>query len=90
MQDDAFDWDDDKAAINFRKHRVSFATARLAFDDQDCIDREDPHLNEERTIRICRLEELIFVIAWTERAHRVRIISARLANKHEQRTYFRR
>ena len=90
MQDDAFEWDDGKARSNLDKHKVSFELARLAFDDPDCIERDDPDPNEERTTRICRLGERIFVIVWIERADGVRIISARLANKHEQRTYFER
>src|SRR5260370_7724657 len=31
MQDEQFEWDDDKAAENLRDHRVSFAQAAFAF-----------------------------------------------------------
>ena len=33
MQDDHFEWDDDKAARNWRGHRVTFEMAREAFSD---------------------------------------------------------
>jgi uncharacterized DUF497 family protein len=39
MLDDEFEWDDRKAARNFRDHRVTSETARLAFDDPDSINR---------------------------------------------------
>jgi uncharacterized DUF497 family protein len=89
MRDDEFEWDDKKAARNFRDHRVTFETARLAFDDPDCINREDADPDEERFSRLCRLNHRVFVVVWTLRRKRVRIISARPANKHEQEIYFR-
>jgi hypothetical protein len=89
MRDDEFEWDDDKAASNFDKHRVMFEQARAAFADPDSIDREDPDPHEERFTRMCRLGQHVFVVIWTERGNRTRIISARLATKHEQQTYFR-
>lgn len=88
MRDDWFEWDDDKAASNFRDHQVTFETARKAFGDPDNIDRDDPDPHEERLSRLCRLDLRIFVIILTESDSRIRIISARRANKHEQRTYF--
>jgi uncharacterized DUF497 family protein len=90
MRDDEFEWDDEKAASNFDKHRVTFEQAKAAFDDPDSLDREDPDLDEERWSRLCRTGQHVFVVVWTERGHRIRIISVRLATRHEQRTYFRR
>ena len=39
MRDDEFEWDDDKAARNFADHGVTFAAARLAFDDPFAVAR---------------------------------------------------
>ena len=89
MQDDEFEWDDDKAESNFRKHDVSFETARLAFDDPNSLDRDDPDPHEERYSRLCGYGTLVFVVIWTERGDRTRIISARLASRHERRLYNR-
>jgi uncharacterized DUF497 family protein len=89
MRDDEFEWDDKKAARNFRDHAVTFETARLAFNDPDGIDEDDPDLDEKRYNRLCRLGQRVLVVVYTERDNRIRIISARPANKHEQRTYFR-
>ena len=88
MRDDEFEWDDAKAASNYRKHNVTFEQARTAFDDPDCVDRDDPDPDEQRIIRLCRLGQRILVIVWTQRGNRVRIISARPANANEQRAYF--
>ena len=90
MRDDEFEWDDRKAARNFRDHGVTFETARLAFDDPDSFGRDDPDPDEERFSRLCRLDHRIFVVVWTNRGKRARIISARPATKHEQEAYFRR
>jgi len=89
VQDDEFEWDDKKAASNFDKHGVTFENARAAFHDPNSLDREDPDPDEERFSRLCRLGRHVFVVIWTERGERIRIISARLATKHERRTYFR-
>ena len=89
MRDDEFEWDDKKAARNLRDHHVTFEQARLAFDDADCINREDPDPDEERYSRLCRIDDRVFVVVWTQRGKHVRIISARPATKHEQEAYFR-
>ena len=88
MQDDEFEWDDDKAKSNFRKHEVSFETARLAFDDPNWIDVREPDPDEDRYKRTCMHEGRLYVVLYVERGSRTRIISARRANRHEQDIYF--
>jgi uncharacterized protein len=90
MEDDEFEWDDDKAKRNYSKHGVTFELARAAFDDPECVDREDPDPVEVRYTRLCRYGLHVFVVVWTERWDRVRIISARRANRNEQRAYYDR
>jgi uncharacterized protein len=87
MRDDEFEWDDWKAAVNVRKHDVSFELARAAFSDPMAIDDEDPDPDEERYNRLCGFGNCIVVVCYTDRGARVRIISARKANKHEQFIY---
>ena len=50
MRDEAFEWDDKKAARNWRNHRISFEMAREAFNDSFAVVRVDEHHddNEER------------------------------------------
>jgi uncharacterized DUF497 family protein len=90
MRDDEFEWDDRKAARNVRDHGITFEEARAAFDDPDNVEEDDADPDEERYKRLCRLNQDVLMVVYTERGNRIRILSARPANKHEQRTYFRR
>ena len=90
MRDDKFEWDDDKAESNFRKHDVAFETAREAYYDPGSIDEDDPDPDEDRFKRICVVQGRVYVIIYTERGDRIRIISARRADRHEQRRYCNR
>ncbi len=87
MQDERFSWHDDKASSNLKKHRVSFETARLVFDDVYALDDQDPDPDEERWLRIGMARLDVLVVVYTERQGRVHIISARKAQKHEQKAY---
>lgn len=89
MQDDEFEWDDRKAAENFRRHRVSFEAARRAFDDPFAVAREDRRedYGEARyTITGMAGDRLLFV-AYTMREHRIRIIMARYPEPFERKLY---
>jgi uncharacterized protein len=54
MNDDAFEWDEDKAAKNYGKHGVTFKAARDVFNDPFAIEQIDERKNygEERFIII--------------------------------------
>ena len=86
-----FEWDDEKAAINLKKHGVSFQTAALVFYDENRIEMYDSErsLEEDRYNTIGMIENVLFVV-YTERKDRLRIISARLANKKERSMYYER
>lgn len=93
MPDDAirFEWSDRKAVQNLRKHRVSFAEAETVFDDDHALILPDEwHVDDEpREIIIgySYRHRLLFV-AFIERAiNRIRLISARLANRKERQAY---
>ena len=83
-----FEWDADKAALNFKKHGVRFETAALVFNDENRIEFfDDAHSDfEERYNTIGKVEEILFVV-YTERKSLTRIISARIATPAERRMY---
>jgi uncharacterized DUF497 family protein len=87
----AFEWDDTKAAENIRNHGVSFAQAALAFRNPFAVEwidlRED--YGEERIILLGMSSNQILAVVYTERAERIRIVSARRATKDEQGHYNR-
>lgn len=85
-----FEWDEDKAAGNLRKHGVDFDFAARVFDDPVAIevidDRED--YGEERIALIGMARHTLLKIVYTLRGDRIRIISARKATRHEQEDYY--
>ncbi len=85
-----FEWDEAKAAANIAKHGVSFHEAATVFGDPLAVTFSDPDHseNEDRfiTFGISRSNRAI-VVAHTDRAENVRIISARRMTKHERRIY---
>jgi hypothetical protein len=91
MQSDAFEWDDAKAAANFKKHKVRFEHAAEACEDPYALieldDSED--YGEERFILTGRAADGLITVVFTERNERTRIISAREANDYERRNYHR-
>ena len=86
----SFEWDEDKALLNFHKHGVKFEEAVASFEDENSITFDDlKHSEEERRyflIGICRDKKLLAVVH-TIRGERIRIISARIANKKERKIY---
>jgi len=85
-----FEWEDQKAAANIRKHGVSFEEASTIFADPCYIMRQDD-MDPDRFFAIgtSGVAHLLTVIH-AERGQRVRIISARNATKSESKTYERR
>jgi uncharacterized DUF497 family protein len=88
-------WDQDKAAENLKKHRVSLDTAALVFLDPSRIERRDDSENnrsgEERWQTLGAVGKVFFVV-YTERVNgneaETRIITARAASKAEKRSYY--
>jgi uncharacterized protein len=89
-----FEWDPAKSASNRRKHGVSFGEARTVFQDDEALLLDDPDHSEleDRFILlgVSAALRMLVVCHCTRKAGTViRIISARKANRHEQRQYRR-
>lgn len=84
-----FEWDDEKAAANWKKHKVDFKDAMRVFEDESRKEYYDiAHSDEEdRYITIGLADNVLFVV-YAERSERIRIISARHANRRERRLYY--
>ena len=91
MQDDDFEWWDEKATANWRDHGVTFDQAAKAVKDHFAIEAIDEReaYGEERVNLIGMCDGVLLHVTYTERGERVRIISARRAEKHEQDNYYR-
>jgi uncharacterized DUF497 family protein len=85
-----FDWDPAKAQANLRKHKVPFLLACEVFKDGSRLERPDASSDygEERWIVLGRVEQTVLFVVYTQRGQRIRLISARRANRNEQRTYW--
>jgi uncharacterized protein len=89
MESDDFEWDDVKAVINLRDHKVSFDMACDVFADPfiiECID-DGQSENEQRISAIGMVENRLLFVAYTTRGDAIRIISARPAEPFERRRY---
>jgi uncharacterized DUF497 family protein len=86
-----FEWEEAKAAINWRRHGVAFDHATKAFSDRLAVewidDRED--YGEERVNLLGMCEGGLLHVTYTERGDHTRIISARRAMRSEQDQYYR-
>lgn len=86
-----FEWDDAKAAMNLRKHGVSFEEAASALFDPNALTDEDvAHSNQEQRWRSIGMsfKLRVLVVITTERdADMIRMVSARKANRYEALQY---
>jgi len=87
-----FDWDDNKADSNKKKHGVSFAEAATAFSDPNAIEFLDAKSSdkEERWILVgLSARSHVLLVVFVEREEKlIRIVSARKAVKEEMNQYF--
>jgi uncharacterized DUF497 family protein len=80
-----FDWDPEKAAINRRKHRVSFEEAATVFYDPDAVFLPDPE--NEVILGYTLSSRLLYTVFVEIEGDVIRIISARLATPLERKQY---
>jgi uncharacterized DUF497 family protein len=90
MRDSDFEWDDEKAESNLKKHGVGFEEAATIFNDPNIATISDPDHSEdeERYVSIGKsfIERLLTVVH-SYRKERIRLISARKATKAEKKKY---
>ena len=87
-----FEWNEDKAKGNLRKHKISFEEAKTVFHDENARIIADPEHSEqeERFILMgmsAGLKMLVVCHCYRESEEVIRIISARKATKQEASFY---
>ena len=90
-----FEWDAAKATANRRKHGVAFEEARTVFLDEQALLLADPEHSdhEDRFVLLglsAGLRILVVVHAYCDAEGVMRLISARKADRREQRVYAER
>ena len=84
------EWDPKKARANLRKHKVSFEEAATALKDPMGATGPDPDhsIGEERDITFAvSAAGRLLVISHCDDGDNIRIISARIASRGEQKIY---
>jgi uncharacterized protein len=92
--DMVFVWDSSKSSSNHKKHGVTFSEAATVFSDEFARLIHDPdHSEDEDRFILLGMSSgvrfLIVVHVYKEDEEKIRIISARKANKNEQNRYKR-
>jgi uncharacterized protein len=85
-----FEWDPQKAAQNLKKHRVSFEEAASVFGDPLALTFNDPDhsFGERRSLTFgLSPDGRLLVVTHTGRRTKIRLITARLATRHERKIY---
>ena len=86
-----FEWDQEKAESNLKKHKVSFEEASTAFADPlaKLFHDEDHSAEEDREILVgSSVLGRLLLVSFTERGRDlVRIISARAATRNERKRH---
>jgi len=90
-----FEWDEKKNRENRRKHGVSFDEAQTVFLDENAIRFFDPDhsADEDRFLMLgisFRLRILVICHCYRADETVIRIISARKADRREEKVYWRR
>ena len=85
-----FTWDSKKAGENLKKHHVDFREAASVFNDPlSTTFPDDDHSLTEHRFLVIGMSAIgrILVVSHTENGDTIRIISARIATRHERRFY---
>jgi uncharacterized protein len=90
METPEFEWDEEKAVGNLKKHDVSFEEGATIFNDPRIATISDPihSKDEERFVSIgISIQRHLLVVVHTERNERIRLISCRKATSGERKRY---
>jgi uncharacterized DUF497 family protein len=83
-----YQWDNDKATANLRKHGIDFADAVSVFSDDLAITIPDERFDEERFITMgMDAFGRVLVVVYTWGGSEIRLISARKATRPERKQY---
>ena len=85
-----FEWDDEKALRNLRKHGVSFEEAQTVFDDPLArVDPDPAHSSSESRAIIIGYSDRgrLLLVSFVERDDALRIINSRAADVRERKRH---
>lgn len=88
LQDEEFEWNEEKYAVNLAKHGVKFETAAEVFLDPFHQSGEASVIEENRNYIVgYAFSQKLLLVVYVERGVRNRIISARNITPTERKSY---
>ena len=87
-----YQWDPEKADLNFKKHGIDFADAVGVFEDEWALTIKQEIAKSEQRFASIGMDFVgqIIVVVYTYRGDDIRLISARPATKQERNVYEQR
>jgi uncharacterized DUF497 family protein len=87
-----YEWDSAKAKLNQKDHGIDFADVDGVFEDELAIGIEDPDAEGEQRFVKIGADNLgrLLVVVYAYREGKIRLISARKANRREVNIYAQR
>ena len=87
-----FQWDPEKADLNYKKHGIDIADAVGIFEDEWALTIKQEIVNNEQRFASIGIDFLgrIVVVVYTYRGDDIRFISVRPATKSERNVYEKR
>ena len=82
-----FEWNEIKRQRNLREHKVDFLDMTQLFDSRPTFTYHSPRYGEDSWGTVGLIEGKFYLVVWTKRDGRTRIISAYRADDWEIRTY---
>ena len=84
----AFEWDDEKNALNLKEHKLDFSDAEnFDWEGAQYYNDNRKDYGEVRTVGVGYFENRLTVIVYTMRGNKFRIISWRKANRRMVKKY---
>lgn len=83
-----FEWDEDKRQQGIAKHQVDLVYAAAIFAGVTVTATDGrTEYGEVRQVAIGKVDDAVFVVVFTERGDRVRLISARKGGRRDRRKF---
>jgi hypothetical protein len=82
-----FEWDENKRQRNVSDHGVDFIDMTQVFDGRPTFTYRSPRNDEDRWVTVAIVKDRFYLVVWTPRGERRRIISAYRADDWEIREY---
>jgi len=82
-----FEWDEDKRQRNIKNYAVDFIDMILVFDGRPAFTYHSPRNDEDRWGTVGIINDKFYLVVWTKRNERKRLISAYRADEWEIREY---